>query len=105
VDYLAITSHDLNQIRLALAPAIQQARVCCTPLVIEFETDRLGPHSKGDDTRSADELAALHARDWYTRYSDLFPQQFERADAAARTTIEQLVREVAARPLAQWRLP
>jgi acetoin:2,6-dichlorophenolindophenol oxidoreductase subunit alpha len=105
VDYLKIVSRDINQIRIALAPPIRQARMHCAPLVIEFETDRLGPHSKSDDTRSADELADLRSRDWYTIYRDLFPRQAERVEAAARAAIERLVREVEARPLAQWRLP
>jgi acetoin:2,6-dichlorophenolindophenol oxidoreductase subunit alpha len=61
IDYLQITSRDVNQIRAAAAPRIRSARELCAPLVIEFLTSRLGPHSKGDDTRTAAELASTRS--------------------------------------------
>lgn len=103
IDYLKLTTKDINTIRAAVTALVRKARRDSTPLIIEFETDRLGPHSKGDDTRSADELAALQARDWHTLYRERFPEQLESIEAAAQATIEQLVQDVEARPLAQWR--
>lgn len=103
IDYRHITSRDINQIRATLAPRIERARTQGMPLVIEIETTRLGPHSKGDDTRNASELAALHALDWYPRYREQFPQQFIPIEAMARAELARLVAEVEARPHANWR--
>ena len=46
-----------------LAPLVAPSARDGRPLVVEFATHRLGPHSKGDDTRSPDEVpAARRAR-------------------------------------------
>lgn len=103
INYLKIISKDINLIRRILEPSIRRVREACTPLVVEFMTDRLGPHSKGDDTRSPDEIAALHARDWYAIYRDQFPQQLEQLEARAQTTIARLVADIESRPLAGGR--
>jgi pyruvate dehydrogenase E1 component alpha subunit len=67
--------------------------------VVEFATRRLGPHSKGDDTRPAEELERLRERDWAALYADAFPDLFARADESARRTVGGVVAEVcAARP-------
>jgi TPP-dependent pyruvate/acetoin dehydrogenase alpha subunit len=104
IAYLKLTTKDINTIRAAATPLIRRARLDPAPLIVEFEADRLGPHSKGDDTRSADELALLEARDWYTVYRQRFPEQFEYIEARAQATVEQLVHDIEARPPAQWRL-
>ncbi|MEK8173438.1 hypothetical protein NKH77_44530 [Streptomyces sp. M19] len=43
------------------------------PLVVEFVTRRLGPHSKGDDTRPAHQTEEAARADWYPRYRAAFP--------------------------------
>ena len=73
------TSTDLDEIRDELAPLVERRSAApAAPLVVEFATGRLGPHSKGDDTRTAAELAAARERDWYPRYAAAFPEQFGR---------------------------
>ena len=99
VDFVRTEARDINQIRAQVAGPIARVRQRRGPLVIEFVTERLGPHSKGDDTRPPEELARLRAQDWYARYRELFPQQFARLDSRARDEMERLVRRVAARPL------
>ena len=90
-------------VREQLAGPITQTRAGAGPLVIEFRTHRLGPHSKGDDTRDEAELAELREWDWYARYRDAHPGQFAAADAAAKQLISDTVTEVLARPLATGR--
>ncbi|GAA0400203.1 dehydrogenase [Acrocarpospora corrugata] len=94
-----VTSTDISEIRSQLAPLIESVRTDSRPLVIEFETHRLGPHSKGDDTRPPDQVRNLP--DWY-RQSGWNPIEFAQADQAARTRVDQVVRDVAARPLSRW---
>ncbi|WP_220446985.1 thiamine pyrophosphate-dependent dehydrogenase E1 component subunit alpha, partial [Nonomuraea deserti] len=42
---------EIPRIRDGLAPLIGSLRADPRPLIVEFATHRLGPHSKGDDTR------------------------------------------------------
>jgi pyruvate dehydrogenase E1 component alpha subunit len=72
------------------------------PLVVEFRTVRLGPHSKGDDTRTAAELDRAQERDWYAVLSRTIPERFAAEDARQRERVEWVVDEVAARPPAAW---
>jgi pyruvate dehydrogenase E1 component alpha subunit len=102
--YRCVHSTSVRQIRAELAPVIDETRAGAGPLVIEFRTVRLGPHSKGDDTRDSAELARLRARDWYERYAEDHPAQFARLDAAQHLRVQRVVDEVLARPLADGML-
>jgi len=102
VAYHLIETCDVDAIRAELTPLIARVRAEHTPLLVEFKTARLGPHSKGDDTRSADELDALRARDWYAVYSAACPDRVERAQARARARVDDLVASVRRRPPAVW---
>ncbi|GAA1016944.1 dehydrogenase [Acrocarpospora pleiomorpha] len=93
-----VTSIDLTEIRSQIAALIASVRTDSRPLVIEFATHRLGPHSKGDDTRSPDQVRQLP--DWYRRVEPT--PLFAQADQAARTRIAAIVGEVSARPLSRW---
>ncbi len=57
------TSRSAADIASAAAAAIDAARGGSGPQALVCYTDRLGPHSKGDDTRSAEELRAAWSRD------------------------------------------
>lgn len=91
-------SPDVGEIRAAAAPHVARVRATSTPHVLLLHTTRLGPHSKGDDSRPADEVAALWQDDWLARYAGCFPAQFEAADAQARRRVADLATTVAARP-------
>jgi pyruvate dehydrogenase E1 component alpha subunit len=99
--YVHITGIDVNAMRATLGPLINEVRHHCRPLVVEFTTTRLGPHSKGDDTRSAAEVEALLQRDWYRLYRQTFAEQLTLIEAQVVDSITRLVAEVAARPLVQ----
>jgi pyruvate dehydrogenase E1 component alpha subunit len=87
-------------IRELLTEPLARTRDGAGPLVIEFRTGRLGPHSKGDDTRSAADMDRLREGDWYTTYPGAHPHQFAEADVEQRELVDRLAREVLARPLA-----
>lgn len=103
IDYWGTGSCDVNQLRSELAPLLEKVRRTSRPLVAELATSRLGPHSKGDDTRTAAELQRIRAGDWYPRYAAAFPAQFEPLDSKQQALIDSVVREVDARPLSVWR--
>ncbi|GIJ24289.1 thiamine pyrophosphate-dependent dehydrogenase E1 component subunit alpha [Micromonospora lutea] len=102
IAYERFTDTDVTRLRAALQPLVEQVRHMSRPLVVEFVTHRLGPHSKGDDSRSPAELRAVRAADWALRYAAAHPEQFERIDAEQSRRVEQVVAEVLARPLTDW---
>ena len=53
IEYLRCTGHDVEALGQRISTALARVRDSSNPLVIEFETERLGSHSKGDDTRDA----------------------------------------------------
>jgi len=101
IRHLAVESSDVAEIRDVLADPVELVRLG-DPLVVEFATHRLGPHSKGDDVRPAEAIAAAAAHDWYARQLRDGDQRFTELDAAARDHVQQVVAEVAARPASVW---
>lgn len=104
-NYLHLSTMDISTIRAHLAPAFQHVRENSTPLVVEFSTLRLGPHSKGDDTRAEADLADLRRQDWYYLYSRQFPAQIARIEAEVARQIDALVDEISQRSLTTWEVP
>ncbi|SFD05110.1 thiamine pyrophosphate-dependent dehydrogenase E1 component subunit alpha [Micromonospora sediminimaris] len=99
IRHVKLVDVDVHRIRTTLAPLVAEVRHDGAPLVVEFETVRLGPHSKGDDTRTPAQLDAVAGRDWYARCRAAFPEQVDRLDAVATARIRDVVDEVLARPL------
>ncbi|MER5624983.1 thiamine pyrophosphate-dependent dehydrogenase E1 component subunit alpha [Streptosporangium sp. NPDC002544] len=100
-----VTSTEVGEIRAELAPLLGVVRGESRPLVVEFVTHRIGPHSKGDDTRTPEEIALAAGHDWYARYARDFPEHFAALDLAARERVERIAAEVAARPPSVWERP
>ncbi|GAB1694967.1 thiamine pyrophosphate-dependent dehydrogenase E1 component subunit alpha [Krasilnikovia sp. M28-CT-15] len=100
VPHVRVEGHDLAAIRERLREPLAAVRREHTPLVVEFITHRIGPHSKGDDSRTADELAALAGQDWYDAYAALLGDDFTERDRHQRDTVARIVEQVRARPLA-----
>jgi acetoin:2,6-dichlorophenolindophenol oxidoreductase subunit alpha len=96
-----VTGTDVIAIRELLAPVVARVRAGA-PAVVEFDTSRLGPHSKGDDTRDPQTIAAARGRDWYPAYARDHPEQFQAADEAQRRRVAEIVRDVEARPPSRW---
>lgn len=94
---------DVDAIRATLSPVVEGVRTGRGPAVVEFRVPRLGPHSKGDDTRSAEELEVLRERDWARIYAHAYPEQFAAADARQRAVIAETVRAVLGRPAVEAR--
>lgn len=97
-----VRTMEIEQIRAELAPLVERVRTHHRPAVVEFETVRLGPHSKGDDSRHPDERAAVRARDWSARYAEAHPDQFVAVDAAQRRLVAEVVDRVVSRGPTTW---
>jgi acetoin:2,6-dichlorophenolindophenol oxidoreductase subunit alpha len=102
IEYKQVDTIDVAAIRTQLRVTIQTMRQQPAPLVLEFKTHRLGPHSKGDDTRSPEIMAEISQWDWHRRYQQQFLEQFELIEKIIKADIKTLVQEVEARPLVVW---
>ncbi|WP_433056627.1 thiamine pyrophosphate-dependent dehydrogenase E1 component subunit alpha [Dactylosporangium sp. CS-033363] len=94
ISFLKLGSADVTDLRAALEEPLKHLRDGAEPLVVEFATHRLGPHSKGDDTRPAAEVAALP--DWYP------PHAGSPLDLEQRERVAAVVADVTARPPSTW---
>lgn len=100
--HVLIDSIDVNAIRLELAPLVAAVRARPAPLVAEFVTHRLGPHSKGDDTREPAAIEHARANDWHRHYAAAFPDHLDAVDDRQRRRVDAVVAEVLQRPPAVW---
>ncbi|WP_066361587.1 thiamine pyrophosphate-dependent dehydrogenase E1 component subunit alpha [Herbidospora mongoliensis] len=97
-----VESVDVNVVRSSLEPLLRRIREEKRPAVFEVSVHRAGPHSKGDDTRTATELAEAAAGNWYAHYLRDFPAQVAAAEEIERAFIDAAVENVLARPLSEW---
>lgn len=102
IRHLRVDATDVSEIRGELGPLIATARTRPAPLVAEFRTHRLGPHSKGDDTRDPGLIAQAADHDWHGHYAAAFPDQFRTSDERQRRRVDAVVREITDRPLTTW---
>lgn len=102
IDHHELHTADINLIRAELTPVVADVRRWKAPAVVQFHTVRLGPHSKGDDTRSEAELADVRAREWSVEYARRYGDQFAAADTRQSAKIAELVADVSARPPSNW---
>ncbi|MGC4897475.1 thiamine pyrophosphate-dependent dehydrogenase E1 component subunit alpha [Micromonospora sp. DT31] len=99
IRYARVDVTCVRTIRTQLADAMRETRAGAGPLVVEFRTQRLGPHSKGDDTRDPAVVRELWDRDWAARYADHYPTAFASADERQRDLVAAVTADVLARPL------
>ncbi|SDT80531.1 pyruvate dehydrogenase E1 component alpha subunit [Actinoplanes derwentensis] len=101
IRYHKIVHQDVRRIRAEVSPLLTAVRDG-EPAVVEFVTHRIGPHSKGDDSRGVDEVAAARAADWAQHYRAACPERFARTDERQRARLSQIEAEVLARPRSAW---
>ncbi|MBF0625362.1 MAG: hypothetical protein HQL82_11225 [Magnetococcales bacterium] len=81
------------------ARSVAHVRATGTPALHVVRTDRLAPHSKGDDTRDAAELDAARARDLLTAHARAHPEQHGQWRAAIDREIRDLLGRIAQEPV------
>ncbi len=102
VRHQLVVGCDVNAIRAQVAPLIEATRAERRPVVIEFDTYRVGPHSKGDDNRDPALIAEAEAHDWYRLYAQQYPDAFAASDGRQSARVDAIVREVMERPASAW---
>lgn len=80
-----LETSDVQEIRSAAGQLSDEVRQRCSPRALIVDTWRFGPHSKGDDTRSLEEIDALR------RAHDPISIQARRLSPAERREVEQSV--------------
>jgi len=102
IRHVLVDSLDVNVIRRDVAPHVAAVRDGGGPLVAELRTHRVGPHSKGDDTREPAAVADARERDWLRHYAAAFPDQFDAIDDRQRRRVAAVVEDVVGRPPSSW---
>lgn len=59
---VALDTSDVQEISATASASLAEIRRDCSPRALILHTCRFGPHSKGDDTRSAQELEGMRLR-------------------------------------------
>ena len=103
VDYLRIDHQIVAQMREDLLIPLKKVRETNRPLVVDIVTQRLASHSKGDDTRSEEEVARMRAADWFECGEMVSTEARAEIDQAVSVAVEKLVASVLERPQSVWR--
>ena len=93
-DYIRVTSISVNEIREQIKEAVLNVRENNKPLVIEFVTSRVASHSKGDDTRSPEELEIIKKSYWYNILKESSDEKFKALEQIANTEIDNILEKV-----------
>jgi acetoin:2,6-dichlorophenolindophenol oxidoreductase subunit alpha len=98
-----IDSSDVLEIYAAAGECLAQVRSKGTPHALIIDTERLGPHSKGDDTRPIAELNRLRAtRDPLAIHAaHLLPQDRAKIDLGVGEIIKQAFQQALLDPTAE----
>lgn len=97
VDYIKITSSNPDEIRKQIKEPILNAKENSTPLAVEFVTQRVASHSKGDDTREEEEMEFINKNYWYNKLKNEKDGKFLELDNLAKREIETITNEVLSR--------
>ena len=99
VPYLSCDTWDIDGLMQTFEQAIHTIRTTQRPVFVEVKTGRLRSHSKGDDTRTTEEIDALWARDPLTQLQAQIkaqdPEYFDRIDLEINHHVEQALRQTA----------
>jgi pyruvate dehydrogenase E1 component alpha subunit len=101
IPHLRLTQRGPEELRHRIDPVLQRVRSGAGPAIVEIATFRLGPHSKGDDTRSSAELERLMSQDWLAEHEREFSKESKAASQRAKALIANAMADVLKRPLAR----
>lgn len=104
IPVVGLDSSDVLEIQSAARQTIERIRQSGGPAALALHTARFGPHSKGDDTRPAEEIERLKAtRDpCRIQAARLTEAEVERIHSEITTHVEVAFQEALADPLAEF---
>lgn len=89
-----VSGEDVMEVYAAASTSVTYIRQTQRPFFLTLEALRLGPHSKGDDTRSAMELEQLQRRDPLARLAAQLPEAVRLPlETAVRNRVQDAVTE------------
>ncbi len=94
IDYIKITSDNPNEIKEKIKEPILNAKKNSCPLAVEFVTQRVSSHSKGDDTREKEEINLINQNYWYNKLKSQNNTEFLKLDNLAKNEIELILKKV-----------
>lgn len=95
--YFETTDEELASLQRSTSDAINHVRAHRSPAVLHIKTQRLGPHSKGDDNRPQALVRELHARDYLNRL--LADSDTAMAEAgSAQTEVQAILNSILVEP-------
>jgi TPP-dependent pyruvate/acetoin dehydrogenase alpha subunit len=93
----SICSEDVLEVYQNAANIVAEVRCQWRPFFLHVETMRFGPHSKGDDTRSKEEIDALRQRDPLLKLAAQVPAGVRQAiEASVEQRLQAAVEQAAA---------
>tara|TARA_B100001175_G_scaffold242138_1_gene208528 strand:+ start:23975 stop:25912 length:1938 start_codon:yes stop_codon:yes gene_type:complete len=99
VDFLMIDQGlTVSQINNKLKNKFEKVRNSYSPLIVEFKTNRLSSHSKGDDTRTMGEIEKLEKLDWYYKLSNKSKDQLTKIENNIKDEVNLLIEDILKRP-------
>jgi 2-oxoisovalerate dehydrogenase E1 component len=104
IAFLKIANPGVPDAGETVAHAVGQVRAGAGPLVLEFPTQRLGSHSKGDDTRPKTDIDAMRANDWHAAARAEDPELVQAIEAEVLSELDQLVGRIQSQPPAAPRV-
>jgi TPP-dependent pyruvate/acetoin dehydrogenase alpha subunit len=90
VNTRAVLADDVFKVYAFASAAVAYVRHKQMPFFLVLKTDRLGPHSKGDDTRPPEEIAAYYQRDPLRKLASYLTDEERRA---IEETVESRIHE------------
>jgi len=99
IDGAAMTADDVLAVHAEARRWVQQVRSSQRPAFLCLETDRLGPHSKGDDTRPREEIESYRNRDPMKKLAAALPEsQREEVAQSVELRLRRAVQSAMAMP-------
>ncbi len=102
ITYIRLTSNAPGELKSILAPYMQKVREGSGPLLIEFVTQRVAPHSKGDDTRTPEQLSEVQAKYWYNQIKADQKEYMLNVEAEVKDYLAELFAGLQGRKDAEW---
>ena len=95
IDYCLIKiGSTVSEINKTLKTKFEKVRNSCKPLIVEFQTNRLAAHSKGDDTRSKIEIEKLHLNDCYYKLNNINSIQLQNIEKKIKSEVDILIKDI-----------
>jgi pyruvate dehydrogenase E1 component alpha subunit len=72
------------------------------PLVIEFKTQRISAHSKGDDTRTKEEIEEIQEQYWYNCFKRENPELLKKCEEEVILEVETILERIKKKSSGRW---